>query len=564
MPNLLSRLRGLVGLAPASPPPEARAINGEETWYPTPTLAGVVVTPETVTNFAAAYSAINVLASDVGSIPFNLMRRDASGGRAIDYEHPVHDLICNSPNEEMSSLSFYQTMLWHANVWGNAYAEIERDRLLRPVAMWLLDPRVTGPKRSGDGSLYYRSLGTNLLARDVIHVANVGSDGILGKSPIQECRQSFGLSMAVEQYGAAYFGNGIHEKGILSTDQSLDEEEEKDLIRRINRQHQGPYNAHRFLLLTSNFKYTSTTIPPEDAQFLSTRKFQLEEVARIYRVPLSKLQNLDHAHFANLEETNVDYYQSSLMPWIRRIEVALLRKLFTRDQRRTWSVEHDSTYSLKGRMVDQATVERTYKEIGVLSPNEIRARHGWAPIEGGDTYMVPLNMAPMGKIAAADIETLKGVKKLPPPEDVTDEVDDPILVSDGDQVAGLRSAILAPTLAVLRDTAARMTRREAGSLRKILKKGDLPSILDALDAFYGVEGDYLASAYTGPVRLYGEARGRPLEPRALADRIVSMSRADITACVEGDGTMKALAELADRWEADRPDQILATLEALGL
>jgi hypothetical protein len=190
-------------------------------------------------------------------------------------------------------------------------------------------------------------------------------------------------------------------------------------------------------------KFQTTQIPAEDAQFLETRKFQLIEVCRMFRIPPTKLQDYEKSPYAMLEETNLDYYRSSLLPWFRRIETELNRKLFTREQRRIFAVEHDSTHVLKGRMVDQANVHKILREMGVLNADEIRAFHGWGPIEGGKAYFVPLNQAPLDKVAAATIETLKGIKPVAKdapgsPDETSGEVDATILTADGDSVSSQR------------------------------------------------------------------------------------------------------------------------------
>jgi HK97 family phage portal protein len=390
---------------------EKRAIAGESNWVINPTLAGVIVDEHTAPTFAAVYAAINILSSDVGCFPFNVMKKGKDNDRVIDESQPVQDIVHVEPNEELGTIGLYGSMMWHLLTTGNTYLEIERERFtLQPVAVHLLDPDRVHIKRTPDKDLYYLVEDERRLPRDIVHVAAIGRDGLIGKSPIQLCREEIGLGMATVKFGAARFGNGISECGAITFPDTMDELETKAFRAGINREHQGPYNANKFLLLQGGATFARTSISAEDAQFLGTRKFNVEEICRIFRIPPTKLMNFDKASFSNIEETNLDYYLSSLAPWLRRIEGELNRKLFTRAERRIWTIEHDESYTLRGRIVDQAAVDKVYRDMGVLSTNEIRGRRGWGKVAGGDVRFVPLNMAPLEAVAKATLAELKGVK----------------------------------------------------------------------------------------------------------------------------------------------------------
>lgn len=561
--NLLDKIRSwLPGQAT-----EKRMINGEQNWIVNPTLGGVIVNEDTAPTFAAVYAAINILASDVSAFPFEVVKRGKDNERSIDYSHPIHDLISSEPNEELSMIGLKGSMMWHLCTKGNALAEIERERqTLRPVAIHLLDPDKVQVKRTSDRQLFYDIQGDRFLPRDIIHVAAVGRDGLVGRSPIQQCREEIGLGMATVKFGAARFGNGIQECGVIEIPQTLDEVQTKSFRAGINREHQGPYNSHKLLLLQGGAKFSRTSITAEDAQFLGTRKFNLEEVARIFRIPPTKLMSFDRATFNNIEETNLDYYLSSLLPWLRRFEAEFNRKLFTREERRVWTIEHDETFTLRGRIADQANVDKIYRDMGVLSTDEIRARRGWCKVAGGHVRFVPLNMAPLEAVANATLAELKGVKadpisdapKAPATEspsspDASDEVDTPILVADGDVVDAVRS--------VVRDTAQRMVRREAKALRNLAKRNDLAELVDGLEALYGREADTLIEAYSQPLRALSFVTRHPIKTPELVASMVESSRAEIRACLEGPGTAAALGALADRWDADKASDILSRIDS---
>jgi HK97 family phage portal protein len=600
-----------------------RHIGGEETWLPVPTLAGVPVTTETALAFGTFFSGVCILSSDLAAIPFRLVKEGPKGARVVDSSHRVNDLVFHEPNPDTSAVGFWQSVMWHCLTHGNSYSEIERDEYLRPVALHLLDPRKVTPRRTyAEEKLYYVVDGEPFLPADIFHVANVGSDGVVGRSPVQQCRETLGLGIGAEKFGAAYFGNGISDTGVLTTAQKYDEMADKQFRKQINEVHQGPFNAHKFMLLWNGMTFTKTSKPPDEAQFLQTRTFQVEEIARILNMPPTKLQAWAKANFNSLEEANSNYYQSTLLPWVRRIESEGNRKLLSREERRIWSIEHDTSASLRGRMLDQANHDKILKEMGALNVDEIRAKRGMGPVEGGSTYFVPLNFAPLHEVASASIETLKGMEPKPRPTDdqtpaepqpatgpgevvsPTADVQDTALngaqivslqaivqsVADGtlpaEAAKGLLAAafpaftpekidaILAPlngfsptpdgdvvesSRDVVLDVARRMVRREVNAVRKILRKGDLASILTALDAHYEGEAGTLAEAFAPALRAYSAATRARIDAAAFAGEIVKRSRSEILACVEGTDMLRSLGEMVERWDTSKAGAIAAAI-----
>lgn len=393
-----------------APDPEKRSIKGEQSWYTGPTRSGVVITPDISTTIACVYSAIIVLASDVGAMPFNVMKRSKNGAKTVDWTAPQQDLIFHGPNDEMTGQTWLECQMWHCLTRGNTYSRIIFDSLSIPERIDLLDPDLVTPSRTDAGELYYQVAGERVPAREILHVKAPGYNGINGKSPIRQCAESFGLTSSVEGFGQSYFGNGITQSGILTFDDDPDEDALEEIRKDIHSRHSGITNSHKLMILTNGAKFTPTSIPPEDAQFLLTRRFQLEEVCRIFRVATSKLQAFDKQSYGALEEVNQDYYLSSLLPWLTRFEKEWVRKLYTAKQRRVWTIEHDQKHLLKGRAVDQANVWKILAQLAAASPNEIRASYGWAPIPGGDAYLTQINQANVEQLAKATLADLKGVK----------------------------------------------------------------------------------------------------------------------------------------------------------
>ena len=543
---------------PADPPkPERRNVAGSETWITTPSIAGVIVTEQTAVTFGAVYGCINVLCSDVSVIPFLVVRRESSGSRVIDWSNPINQLVYHTPNENISAMGWFSAQEWHLNTHGNAYSKIYRDRNLNPREIVLLDPLKVETKRNDEGKVYYKAGEEIILAEDMIHVANVTADGVVGKSPIRLCMETIGVGMAAEKFGAAYFGNGINAKGIFKTPTSLDQVERDQLRKEIDDQHRGPYNASRPLLLSGGLEFTPTTIPADEAQFIETRKFQKEEICMIFRVPLSKLQSVEKGSFGYLEEVNLEYYDSSIKPWARRFEVELTRKLFSRDERRFFSIEHDTSRLQMGRILDQANADKIYREMGVNNADEIRAmRNRGGPIsEGGKTYFVPLNMAPLDKVASASLETLKGVK--PVAEGIasgtSNEINEPVATTDARLLRSLDAVVI--------DAGKRMARREANALRSIAKNPEITSIVAGLEKFYSTEARTLAEAFGPSVRAYRTAAGLPpLDAQLLADELVAESRARLLTLISQPDTARSLSDLASDWETTKPEALLERVQ----
>lgn len=387
---------------------EVRSIPGEDQWFPPTTLAGVVVTPEQALTLTAAFCAINCLSSDSSTLDFSCYRRLPDGGKRLAPENPVHDLIHCTPDEEIPAERFRQTLMGHVLGWGNGYARIYRKGNGVPYRLNLLSPKSTKPIRVNQvtqtgGVLAYSTDGgeTVVPASDVIHVAGLGFDGLVGYSPPFMARQAIALGLAAEAFGATFFGNNAHASGFLKTPRKLKPEAVMNLRDSLNSIHQGPYNAHKIAVLEEGLEWVQNSVNPEDAQFLASRQFQVLEIARIYRCPPHKLMDYSQAHLANVEESNLDYLMTSLLPWLVRIEGEFNLKLFTRQQRQVFFLEHSFETLLRGNMAALAAYIKELFAVGAVSINEIRHMLRLNPIgPDGDKRFVPLNIAPLDKAGA--------------------------------------------------------------------------------------------------------------------------------------------------------------------
>jgi HK97 family phage portal protein len=407
VPRVLERARHRAehrsGYYPAMWPGAAGGSSaGSSAFLPAPVLSGVAVTPETALTFAAVFAAINVLASDTASLPLEVVRRRA-GGRAPVTSHPATEVLGSAPNDDTTPFRYFQACMGHVLGWGNSYSEIERDAGGYPVALHILSPRPadTWPVRTKGGVLQYAADGgrRTVAAEDVLHLAGLSWDGLIGYSPVALQRQTMGLGIAQVEFGAAFYGNGTSPRGALKVARRLSPEGKRNLRESWEGVHSQTVNAHRLAILEEGTEWQNISISPVDAEYLESRRFQVIEVARIYRIPPHKIGDYSQAHLANVEASNIDYLNTSLMCWLVMIQQELNRKFFTRRERaHGLRITHDLTALLRGDMQARANYYKTRFDIASLTPDEIREREGDNPYPGevGNTAYRPLNLAPLG------------------------------------------------------------------------------------------------------------------------------------------------------------------------
>lgn len=353
--------------------------------------AGVNVNAESAIQLAAVYSCVRIISQTLASMPLSAYRRTANGREKAD-KAPEHFALHTAPNGVINSFIFKEMMLWHLLLHGNFYAEIVRDA--SGVYLWPIPNTAITPKRAKNGRLFYEFIANGrsieLDPSQVFHVVGPGASGDRGLSPIGVMRKSIGLGIAAEDFGATFFGNGARLSGVLHTDQKLSPEAARRLREDFSALHSGVSNAHRIAVLEQGLDFTSTSVPPEDAQFLETRKYQRSEIAGIFQVPPHLIGDLERATFSNIEHQGIAFVQYCLMPWAARIEAEINRKLFA-DQPEMFA-KFDLAALMRGDMNARYNAYAVGRNNGWLSANEIRALEDLNPIEGGDQYLTPLNM----------------------------------------------------------------------------------------------------------------------------------------------------------------------------
>jgi HK97 family phage portal protein len=391
--------------ASASAPAESRSGSGASGWDALIDLgarvaSGVAVSPESALSLTSAFSAINTLSTDLSALPIKLYRKRKDGGRDEQGDHPAAVLLASSPDGESTSMRWRQASYGHLFGWGNGYGEIAFDREGYPTGAYLMDPRKTCPKRRPqDGRLYYDTGSGTLPPYRVLHFAGLGFDGLVGYSPIAKAREAVGLALAAESYGAGLFGNGSRPLGVLKSPKALDGKAIANIRESWQAIHGGAKNSGKTAILENGLEWQAISINPEDAQFLATRQFQVVEIARMFRLPPSKIGDMSDAHYNNIEASNLDYMTTTLMPWCEQIEQELNRKLLMEDERKAgFYFEHNMTAFLRGDMKSRAEFYTRMRDLGVLSPNQICGFENLNPIgPEGDLRLVPLNMVSLAE-----------------------------------------------------------------------------------------------------------------------------------------------------------------------
>jgi len=370
--------------------------------------SGVTVNPVTAMNCAAVLAAVNVLSQDIAKLPLLIYRRLPGGGREVATDHPLYPLLARKPNPWQSRFTFREQGQAHLLLRGNAYllkvwnarGKISALIPLHPerVAIWvgMGEPFYEVARTVGAiESHYLQGLPARLNQEHVLHVPGLSLDGVTGVSAIHYARETIGLALATEQYGAKLFGQGARPSGTLTHPGKLSPEGAARLRESWSSAYSGVANAGKVAVLEEGMKFEALALSNEDAQFLGSRQFSIVEIARIFRLPPHKLMDLGRATWSNIEQMSMEYVNDSLMPWLERWEAALEDGLLQENERDTYFIEHDISRLLRGDSVSRSNYIKSLFYTGGLTVNEVRDIEGRNPIEGGERRYIPVNMAPL-------------------------------------------------------------------------------------------------------------------------------------------------------------------------
>lgn len=369
-----------------------------------------IVTPESAIAISAVWSCVRLISDTIRMLPVNLFERTDTGRQKIT-SHPAARIL-RKPNEYMTHTEFFGVMMRQLLLRGNSYARIVRDVKYRPIALLPYHPaEVSVTSSKGEIFYYLPDIFGPVPARDMIHLRTFSMDGIRGKSPITVHRENLSLAVNAQKYGDLFFKAGGNTEGIFEYPGALSPEAHERLKKQLAQRMAGIGNAHKPMLLEGGMKYVRINIPLEDAQFITTRKYQKNEIATIYGVPPHMIGDLDRATFSNIEHQAIEYVTYCLMPYAKSIEEEFASKLL-------YDSEQDGLYYsfglngiLRGDQKSRGEFYRTMFYIGAMTPNEIRALEDMNGYEDGDEFFVQTNMDII-KNLSADGESGDG-KKVP-------------------------------------------------------------------------------------------------------------------------------------------------------
>ena len=395
-------INGLFGFGQARDKPVDKAADAGYSFLFGRTTSGKPVNERTAMQTTAVYACVRILAEAIASLPLHVYEYQDDGGKKLVHDHPLYYLLHDEPNPEMTSFVFRETLMSHLLIWGNAYAQIIRDGAGRVLGLYPLLPDKMDVQRDDKGNIYYvysRNSDENpmfkeygnikLKAEDVLHIPGLGFDGLIGYSPIAMAKNAVGMTLACEEYGASFFANGANPGGVLEHPGVL--KDPSKVRESWNSVYRGVSNAHKIAVLEEGMKYQQIGIPPEEAQFLETRKFQINEIARLYRIPPHMVGDLDKSSFSNIEQQSLEFVKYTLDPWVIRWEQSLQRSLLLPGEKGKYFIKLNVDGLLRGDYQSRMNGYAVGRQNGWFSANDIREMENMNPIpdeEGGNLYLI--------------------------------------------------------------------------------------------------------------------------------------------------------------------------------
>lgn len=494
-----------------------------------PSATGVVVTADTALMSSPVWRAVSLLTKSIASIPLNTYAYlpGAGGGKSLNVAHALFDLLHNAPNDWQTSYEWREMMVGHLELRGNAYSKIitaPNGKItalipLHPDRVW---PHYRAVVPGGPKVRFYQYAPLEgpaevLFWDEMLHWRGFSTDGISGISRIAMAAEAIGLALAAEEHGARFFSNDATPGGVLSHPKTLSEEAQKRLKKSWMDRQQGVTKAHAPAVLEEGLTWTSIGVTSKDAQFLETRKFQIDEVARWFDIPPHKLMEMSASTFGNIEEQNIEFVTDAVIPRCVKITQALMRDLMSQDDRKKNFINFVVKGLLRGDMKSRFEAWAIAKNAGFMSADDICAEEDLNPLPDGQgkMYLVPLNMIPADKVGAmADKAAEPTPPPAPPPapapakDGTPAPVDPPAPTKKKSQrsahIAELRARVAMAHRHVVADASLRSLKREVVAGRRALQsarssQSTAPIAAFAAD-FYLEHELFVIRSFEAPVR----------------------------------------------------------------
>jgi HK97 family phage portal protein len=391
--NLFGRIIGAFRASPNNP---STSLANPASWMfdGAASKTGIAVTEDSAMRLSAVFGAVRVISETIASLPWEV-KQDAGDSTRSASAHPINKLI-HHPNGMMTDFNFREVCQAHLCLHGNAFIAIRRNEAGQPVKLIPVHPDRVEVKVYKDEKFYTIDQGKETFDdTEMIHILGLSFDGIIGKSVIEAARESIGLGLAADQFGGSFFGNGANVSAILTHPGRLSDEAYKRLMASWARRYSGLDNAHKTAILEEGMNLQKVSISPQESQFLETRKFGVEDIARFFRIPLAYLGSLENSSTrANIEEQGIQFQRNTVLPWVKRWEAEFNRKLFPGQE--NYFIRMNMDGLLRGDISSRYSSYAVARQWGWLSVNDIRKHESLEPIDGGDVYLQPLNMVEAG------------------------------------------------------------------------------------------------------------------------------------------------------------------------
>ena len=387
-------LNSIQNIFSGTPKKEERSIN-----YSLPFGPAQQVSAESALTFSAVWAAMRILSESISTLPVGVFRKENNGDNT-EITSDLAFLIKYQPNSYQNKITFYEKIIMDMLSDGNSYVKIVRNGAGRVIKLL--------PLNYGDveiytleNKLYYsdEKTGETHDSENILHFKMItGPDGIKGLSPIEQCKNAIGWGMDVQTYSSTFFKNGGKLSGILESDRALSEQAIDRLRNSFNSNYGTLSGSNQTAVLEEGLKYKSISVTPDQAQFLASRQFSVEEVARIFGIPPHLLRDLSKSSFNNIEMQSQEFVSYSLMPYITKIELEMSLKLFRKNVIGREYIKFNVNGLLRGNVKDRADYYKTAITNGWMSVNEVRQKEDLNRIEDGDNNYLPLNMTTINKI----------------------------------------------------------------------------------------------------------------------------------------------------------------------
>jgi len=386
-------------------------------------IGAINVDREVAMKYSAVFSCVRVLSETFATCPAILYRKNKDGTRGVSTDLQVYDILHNQPNDMMAPFGFKETQLISLNTGGNSVCLKLVNKYNDLVGLWPLEwTKLQIKSENGQISYKYQD-GANektYSRSEIFHIPGLSFDGLIGVSPIEYMASAITLGLSYEKFGVRFYQNGANASGVFSFPDVLGDVAYERLKKDLTKNYTGLANTGKPILLESGGSFNQLTIKPVDAQLLESKKFQIEDVARCYRVPLHLIQNLDKATNNNIEHQSLEFIMYTMLPWFKRYEENANAQLLTPKERKAgYYIEFKMDGLLRGDMASRSAAYAAGRQWGWLSVNDIRRLENMPPVENGDIYLQPSNMIEAGKLPqqngsqalAAEIHELIGERR---------------------------------------------------------------------------------------------------------------------------------------------------------